>query len=192
MFLKRCYKFLKILKVINLLQNSFHIKKSLKIGRIIQWILGRYRWLSKLQHDNIIWKLRHFRISRMQDYLSVLQEGDVHLSLSTFNSATAQPPFLNSPRSLEACRLHGIIPVELAGRSGLMNLLIYMFRIICKIHILCIYIHMYTYMYICIYEYVSIYLCIYIYIHIFINTYMSMSMYRYIWIHTHTYICMYM
>lgn len=35
------------------------------------------------------------------------------LSLSTFDAAHALEPFLNSPRSLEACRMHGINPIEL-------------------------------------------------------------------------------
>lgn len=65
----------------------------------------------------------------MQNYHSVLQEGEVYLSLSTFNPEDAQPPFLNSPRSLEACRLHGISPIELAGRLWLL---------------MCIYSHMFT------------------------------------------------
>lgn len=65
---------------------------------------------------------------RMQNYLSVLQEVEVHLSLSTFDPATAQPPFLNSPRSLEACRIHGISPVELAG---VLWFFLYMFTYTC-------------------------------------------------------------
>jgi len=39
------------------------------------------------------------------------------LSLGTFEPAHAQPPYLNTPRSLEACRLHGINPVELVEVS---------------------------------------------------------------------------
>ncbi len=35
------------------------------------------------------------------------------LSLSTFEPSRATEPFLNSPRSLEACRLHGVNPIEL-------------------------------------------------------------------------------
>lgn len=35
------------------------------------------------------------------------------LSLGTFEPQYAQPPFLNTPRSLEACRIHGVNPVEL-------------------------------------------------------------------------------
>ena len=39
------------------------------------------------------------------------------LSLATFNPARALPPYLNSPRSLEACRIHGINPIELVEIS---------------------------------------------------------------------------
>jgi len=37
------------------------------------------------------------------------------LSLGTFEPSHAQPPYLNSPRSLEACRIHGVRPVELVA-----------------------------------------------------------------------------
>jgi hypothetical protein len=36
-----------------------------------------------------------------------------HLSLATFQPSHSLPPYLNSPRSLEACRLIGVQPVEL-------------------------------------------------------------------------------
>ena len=37
------------------------------------------------------------------------------LSLATFEPNHAQPPYLNSPRSIEACRIHGVNPIELAA-----------------------------------------------------------------------------
>jgi len=43
--------------------------------------------------------------------------GDEPLSLGTFEPAYAQPPYINTPRSLEACRRHGINPVELVEVS---------------------------------------------------------------------------
>lgn len=43
--------------------------------------------------------------------------GDEPLSLSTFEAAHAQYPYLNTPRSLEACRRNGINPVELVEVS---------------------------------------------------------------------------
>lgn len=43
--------------------------------------------------------------------------GDEPLSLGTFEAAHAAPPYLNTPRSLEACRRHGINPVELVEVS---------------------------------------------------------------------------
>ena len=39
------------------------------------------------------------------------------LSFATFDPSYAQPPYLNSPRSLEACRRHGIHPLELVEIS---------------------------------------------------------------------------
>ena len=39
------------------------------------------------------------------------------LSLATFNPARALPPYLNSPRSIEACRVYGINPIELVEIS---------------------------------------------------------------------------
>lgn len=39
------------------------------------------------------------------------------LSLATFNDNEAQPPYLNTPRSLEACRIHGVAPLELVAVS---------------------------------------------------------------------------
>jgi hypothetical protein len=39
------------------------------------------------------------------------------LSLATFNDTEAQPPYLNTPRSLEACRIHGVAPLELVAVS---------------------------------------------------------------------------
>jgi len=43
--------------------------------------------------------------------------GEEPLSLGTFDPAHAQPPYLNTPRSLEACRRFGINPIELAEVS---------------------------------------------------------------------------
>ena len=37
------------------------------------------------------------------------------LSLATFEPQYAQPPYLNSPRSIEACRIHGVNPIELVA-----------------------------------------------------------------------------
>ena len=39
------------------------------------------------------------------------------LSLGTFEPLHAQPPYLNTPRSLEACKRHGVAPVELVEIS---------------------------------------------------------------------------
>lgn len=39
------------------------------------------------------------------------------LSLSTFEPSLAQPPYLTTPRSLEACRLNGVNPIELVEVS---------------------------------------------------------------------------
>jgi len=43
--------------------------------------------------------------------------GEEPLSLGTFDPAHAQPPYLNTPRSLEACRRFGINPIELVEVS---------------------------------------------------------------------------
>ena len=43
--------------------------------------------------------------------------GDEPLSLATFEARHAQYPYLTTPRSLEACRRHGINPVELVEVS---------------------------------------------------------------------------
>ena len=51
----------------------------------------------------------------MINYPPLLQEREEHLSLANFNPVRAQHPYLNSPRSLEACRVHGVNPIELAG-----------------------------------------------------------------------------
>ena len=37
------------------------------------------------------------------------------LSLATFEPQHAQAPYLNSPRSIEACRIHGVNPIELVA-----------------------------------------------------------------------------
>ena len=37
------------------------------------------------------------------------------LSLGTFEPSHAQAPYLNTPRSLEACRIHGVNPIELVS-----------------------------------------------------------------------------
>jgi hypothetical protein len=39
--------------------------------------------------------------------------GEERLSLENFEPARAHPPYLNTPRSLEACRRHGVTPIEL-------------------------------------------------------------------------------
>ena len=43
--------------------------------------------------------------------------GEEPLSLGTFDPAHAQPPYLNTPRSLEACRRFGVNPIELVEVS---------------------------------------------------------------------------
>lgn len=43
--------------------------------------------------------------------------GEEPLSLGTFDPAHAQPPYLNTPRSIEACRRFGINPIELVEVS---------------------------------------------------------------------------
>lgn len=43
--------------------------------------------------------------------------GEEPLSLGTFEAAHVTAPYLNTPRSLEACRRHGINPVELVAVS---------------------------------------------------------------------------
>ena len=40
------------------------------------------------------------------------------LSLGTFDDKTAKAPYLNTPRSLEACRRFGVNPVELVELSA--------------------------------------------------------------------------
>ena len=55
------------------------------------------------------------RAVTMDSYPSLLMEKEQYLSLGNFDPVRAQPPYLNSPRSLEACRVHGVSPVELAG-----------------------------------------------------------------------------
>jgi hypothetical protein len=39
------------------------------------------------------------------------------LSLSNFEPERASAPYLNTPRSLEACRRHGVKPIELVAVS---------------------------------------------------------------------------
>ena len=58
-------------------------------------------------------------MSRGQQQQQQLQQGfgEEPLSLGTFEAAYAQYPYLNTPRSLEACRRHGINPVELVEVS---------------------------------------------------------------------------
>lgn len=51
----------------------------------------------------------------------LLQEREERLSLADFDPSSARPPYLTSPRSLEACRVHGVNPVELAGQSQWRN-----------------------------------------------------------------------
>ena len=44
------------------------------------------------------------------------KEGEAAISLVEFDETRDEPPFLTSPRSLEACARHGVLPEELVKR----------------------------------------------------------------------------